>query len=190
MKIGSILFDKFFSHPDKLYFEHIENMFHKNDAPLEREVKRFHDVAKLKDNFQRYIRGDEGVDKNHSLLSGYIFLLNSSFEDRELLFGFLAIVSHHGNVENFFNLNDANRYVGKYATESKELNFLDEVIAYAQTLEMYQKVDGSLEELEEKIKHYQRYLRSAKRKKIFDYRDFIDFKKLYASLIYSLNFRT
>ena len=184
----SILFDEFWSHPNKPYSYHIENMFHRDDDSLAKEVKRFHDVAKLKDNFQRYIRGEEGVDKNHSLLSGYIFLLNSDFEERELLFGFLAIVSHHGNVENFFNLNEPNRYIGKYATNSKELSFLDEVLSHAQSLELYQGVNGSLELLEERVKNHQRFLRRAKRKKIFDYDDFIDFKKLYASLIYADKF--
>ena len=76
MRIESILFDKFFSHPNKLYIEHITNMFDSSDTPLEREVKKFHDIAKLKQNFQIYIRGDKGVDKNHSLLSAYIFLFN------------------------------------------------------------------------------------------------------------------
>ena len=182
---GSILYDRFLSHPNKLYSDHITNMYHLEDTKLEREVKRFHDIAKLKDNFQRYIRGDRGIDKNHSLLSGYIYLLNSNFEDRDLLFGFLAIISHHSSIENFFRLNEANIYIGKYATSSKELDFLDEVITYAQSLELYQELNGSIEELELKITSYQRYLRKAKRKKIFSYSDFIDFKKLYSSLIYA-----
>ncbi len=184
----SILFNKYLSHPNKLYSSHIENIFSKNDNSLEREIKLFHDIAKLKDNFQRYIRGEEGKDKNHSLLSAYIFFLNSNFKDEDLLFGFLAISSHHGNVENFFNLNAPNRYIGKYALNSKELIFLDEVITHAKSLDIYKNLNSSFKELEKKTEKYQCYLRGLKRKKEFTYNDFIDFKKLYSSLIYADKF--
>nr|MCH9739341.1 CRISPR-associated endonuclease Cas3'' [Campylobacterota bacterium] len=168
MRIESILFSEFLSHPNKLYSEHIENMFDSDDTPLEREVKKFHDIAKLKNNFQIYIRGDKGVDKNHSLLSAYLFLLNSSFEQKEALFGFLAIASHHGNVENFFVLGEDNRYIGKYATNSKELSFLDEVILNAKSVNFYDKVEGKISLLESQTKQYQRYLRSFKFRNSFD----------------------
>lgn len=185
MSIVSILFDTFFSHPNKLYIEHITNMFDADDTALEREVKRFHDIAKLKDNFQKYIRGDKGVDKNHSLLSAYLFLLNTDFKDRERLFGFLAIASHHTNVENFFALGEDNRYIGKNCTDTKELNFLDEVISHANSIDVYDEVKGEISQLETLSKQYQKYLRNFKFKNCFDYADFITFKKLYASLIYS-----
>ena len=185
MKIESILFDEFLSHPNKPYIEHITNMFDNDDTQLEREVKRFHDIAKLKDNFQVYIRGDKGIDKNHSLLSAYLFLLNSNFENKEALFGFFAIASHHSNVENFFNLGEQNRYIGKYCTNSKELNFLDEVCSYGNSIEIYDQIEGDIAKLELLSKKYQKYLRGFKFKDSFDYNDFISFKKLYASLIYS-----
>lgn len=185
MSIESILFDEFLSHPNKPYVEHIKNIFDASDTKLEREVKRFHDIAKLKNNFQLYIRGDKGIDKNHSLLSAYLFLLNSDFDKRDILFGFLAIASHHGDIENFFELGSDNRYIGKHCTHSKELDFLDEVILNAKKLNFYEKIEGKIALLESETKQYQRYLRSFKFKNSFDYRDFIDFKKLYASLIYS-----
>jgi len=185
MKIESILFNEFLSHPNKLYVEHITNMFDNDDTRLEREVKKFHDIAKLKDNFQVYIRGDKGIDKNHSLLSAYLFLLNSNFENKEALFGFFAIASHHSNVENFFNLGEQNRYIGKYCTNSKELNFLDEVCSYGDSIEIYDQIEGDIAKLELLSKRYQKYLRGFKFKDSFNYDDFISFKKLYASLIYS-----
>lgn len=179
------MFDEFFSHPNKLYIKHIANMFDKDDTLLEREVKRFHDIAKLKDNFQKYIRGDKGLDKNHSLLSAYLFLLNTDFDDKERLFGFLAIASHHANVENFFALGEDNRYIGSYCTSSKELSFIDEVICCANRVGIYDRIEGDISQLETLAKQYQKYLRSFKFKNCFDYPDFIAFKKLYASLIYS-----
>ncbi len=185
MNIESILYEQFFSHPDKLYSEHINNMFDDEDTILEKEVKRFHDIAKLKENFQKYIRGEEGIDKNHSLLSAYLFLLNSDFETKEALFGFLAIASHHGDVENFFALGEDNRYIGKYCTRSKELDFMDEVINSSKKLELYSHTKGTIDDLKMLTKQYQKYLRSFKFKNCFEYSDFVAFKKLYASLIYS-----
>ncbi len=187
MRIESILFNKFLSHPDKLYITHISNMFDKDDTNLEREVKRFHDIAKLKNNFQIYIRDTKkgGVDKNHSLLSGYLFLLNNNFETKEMLFGFFSISSHHANIENFFTLSEDNRNIGKYCTNSKELNFLNEVILNSKKITIYKNIDGDILDLEKKSKNYQKYLRSFKFRNSFNYNDFIDFKKLYASLIYS-----
>ena len=142
MKIGSILFDEFLSHPFTLYENHIERMLHKDDTLLEQKVKYYHDVAKLKNNFQIYIRDTSkgGTDKNHSLLSAYIFLLNNNFENRDLLFGFLAIVSHHGDVENFYQLGEA-KYLDEQFINSKELNFLDEVLTHAKKLKLYSSVE-------------------------------------------------
>jgi len=190
MNIGSILFSQFLSHPDKLYIEHISNMFSPQDTPLEREVKRFHDIAKLKNNFQIYIRDtlQDTKDKNHSLLSAYLFVLNSSFETRDLLFGFLAIASHHANIENFFALNEDNRYIGKYCINSKELDFLDEVIEHSKEIAIYDNIGGDLTKLETLTKSFQKYIRSFKFKNSFEYSDFIEFKKLYASLIYADKF--
>jgi len=185
--MGSILFDEFWSHPNKPYSHHIENMFHQSDNTLEREVKRFHDVAKLKDNFQRYIRGEEGIDKNHSLLSGYIFLLNNNFEERDLLFGLLAIVSHHGNVENFYQLGEA-KYLDEQFVNSKELLFLDEVIASSQKLELYDAIKGDSETLKITAQKLKEHLLMFEFMDKFDYSDFIAFKKLYASLIYADKF--
>lgn len=161
-------------------------MFEESDTPLEREVKRFHDIGKLKDNFQIYIRdtSQEIKDKNHSLLSAFLFLLNSDFENKEALFGFLAIASHHSNVENFFALGEDNRYVGKYCCASKELGFLDEVIEHSKQIDIYKNMTGDRDTLEVLSKKYQRYLRSFKFKNHFEYHDFTSFKKLFASLIY------
>ena len=187
MRIGSILFDEFFSHPDKLYSEHIDNMFSVDDTVLEKEVKRFHDIAKLKNNFQTYIRGDKGVDKNHSLLSAYLFLLNSDFENRDLLFGFLAITSHHGNVENFYELGEA-KYLDEQFVNSKELVFLDEVLAHSHNIDIYDDLKGDIERLRSMAKELKVHLLTFEFMDKFDYSDFIDFKKLYASLIYADKF--
>ena len=66
----SILFDEFWSHPNKLLENHIKNMISAGDEELDKQVKLYHDIAKLKNNFQIYIRdtSNDKLDKNHSLL--------------------------------------------------------------------------------------------------------------------------
>jgi len=192
MRIGSILFDEFFSHyPKKLYVNHIEKMFAEDDTRLEREVKHFHDVAKLKDNFQIFIRNPREnknmKDKNHSLLSAYLFLLNSNFEKRDLLFGFLAIASHHGNVENFYELGEE-KYLDEQFVNSKELIFLDEVLEHSTKIDLYENLEGDIEALKNIAKALKLHLLTSEFMEKFDYVDFIDFKKLYASLIYADKF--
>ena len=78
----SILFDEFWSHPNKLLENHIKNMISAGDEELDKQVKLYHDIAKLKNNFQIYIRdtSNDKLDKNHSFLSACFFLLNSKFD--------------------------------------------------------------------------------------------------------------
>lgn len=63
------------SHPNKLLQEHVSNMLSFASSDLERDVIRFHDLAKVKEEFQEYIRGTSKNIKNkdHSLLSAYFF---------------------------------------------------------------------------------------------------------------------
>lgn len=185
--IEFILFNTFLSHPEKLYVRHIEQMYDESDTALERAVKMYHDIAKLKNNFQIYIRDTTQniKDKNHSLLSGYLFLFNNHFNDLEMLFGFLSIISHHGKVENFFQIKEDNKNIGRHCSVLKELDFLDEVIENSRKVALYDSLKGDKILLDTLAKHYQKYLLERKLIEKFSYQDFIDFKKLYASLIYS-----
>ncbi len=177
------MFDELLSHPDKLYVEHIGNMLDKDDTQLQRNVKLYHDIAKLKHNFQLYIRGEDAKDKNHSLLSAYLFLLNNDFDEREMIFGFLSIISHHRDVVNLFNLRE--NELGKYCLDSNELDFFDEVVSCARRLDIYKSIEDDFGLLEKKTKALNRYLIGCKFNNKFGYDDFVVFKKLYASLIYS-----
>jgi len=130
MTIRHILYKEFFSHhPDKLFKNHILNMVSEEDNELEKCVKIYHDIAKLKWLFQKYIRTlDEKIlGKEHSLLSAYFFMLNSNFGDIETAFGFLAIISHHGSVNNFYDIVANNKNFGRNFEKSIEFNYWDEV---------------------------------------------------------------
>ena len=183
----SILFDEFWSHPNKLLENHIKNMISPNDEELDRQVKLYHDIAKLKNNFQIYIRdtSNDKLDKNHSLLSAYFFLLNSKFDEVPTLFGFLAIVSHHGDVVNLMTLA---REANKFFKNQKELEQWDEVASAAKNIKIYSGLSTKKDEFLDRAEKLRQYLVLSQYRDKFTYEDFINFKSLYSNLIYSDKF--
>ncbi|WP_148823694.1 CRISPR-associated helicase Cas3' [Campylobacter concisus] len=183
----SILFDEFWSHPNKLLENHIKNMISPNDEELDRQVKLYHDIAKLKNNFQIYIRdtSNDKLDKNHSLLSAYFFLLNSKFDEIPTLFGFLAIVSHHGDVVNLMTLA---REANKFFKNQKELEQWDEVAGAAKNIKIYLGLSTKKDEFLDRAEKLRQYLVLSQYRDKFTYEDFINFKSLYSNLIYSDKF--
>ena len=183
----SILFDEFWSHPNKLLANHIKNMISPDDKELDRQVKLYHDIAKLKNNFQIYIRdtSNDKLDKNHSLLSAYFFLLNSKFDEIPTLFGFLAIVSHHGDVVNLMTLA---REANKFFKNQKELEQWDEVANAAKNIKIYLGLSTKKDEFLDRAEKLRQYLVLSQYRHKFTYEDFINFKSLYSNLIYSDKF--
>ena len=183
----SILFDEFWSHPNKLLKNHIKNMISPNDEELDRQVKLFHDIAKLKNNFQIYIRdtSNDKLDKNHSLLSAYFFLLNSKFDEILTIFGFLTIVSHHGDVVNLMTLA---REANKFFKNQKELEQWDEVAGAAKNIKIYSGLSTKKDEFLDRAEKLRQYLILSQYRRKFTYEDFINFKSLYSNLIYSDKF--
>lgn len=183
----SILFDEFWSHPNKLLENHIKNMISPDDDELGKQVKLYHDIAKLKNNFQIYIRdtSNDKLDKNHSLLSAYFFLLNSKFDEIPTLFGFLAIVSHHGDVVNLMTLA---REANKFFKNQKELEQWDEVAGAAKNIKIYLGLSTKKDEFLDRAEKLRQYLVLSQYRHKFTYEDFINFKSLYSNLIYSDKF--
>ena len=183
----SILFDEFWSHPNKLLENHIKNMISAGDEELDKQVKLYHDIAKLKNNFQIYIRdtSNDKLDKNHSFLSAYFFLLNSKFDEIPTIFGFLAIVSHHSDAINLMTLaRDAN----KFFKNSKELEYWDEVAGAAKNINIYLGLSTKKDEFLDRAEKLRQYLILLQYKHKFTYEDFINFKSLYSNLVYSDKF--
>ncbi|WP_298791089.1 CRISPR-associated helicase Cas3' [uncultured Campylobacter sp.] len=183
----SILFDEFWSHPNKLLENHIKNMISAGDEELDKQVKLYHDIAKLKNNFQIYIRdtSNDKLDKNHSLLSAYFFLLNSKFDEIPTLFGFLAIVSHHGDTVNLMTLaRDAN----KFFKNLKELEYWEEVVNAAKNTQVYSGLSTKKDEFLDRAEKLRQYLILLQYRYKFTYSDFINFKSLYSNLVYSDKF--
>ena len=183
----SILFDEFWSHPNKLLENHIKNMISPGDEELDKQVKLYHDIAKLKNNFQIYIRdtSNDKLDKNHSFLSAYFFLLNSKFDEISTLFGFLAIVSHHGDAVNLMTLA---REANKFFKNSKELEYWEEVANAAKNTQVYSGLSTKKDEFLGRAEKLRQYLILLQYKHKFTYSDFINFKSLYSNLVYSDKF--
>ena len=183
----SILFDEFWSHPNKLLENHIKNMISPDDDKLGKQVKLFHDIAKLKNNFQIYIRdtSNDKLDKKHSLLSAYFFLLNSKFDEVPTIFGFLAIVSHHGDVANLMTLA---REANKFFKNQKELEQWDEVAGAVKNIKIYSGLSTQKDEFLDRAEKLRQYLVLSQYRHKFTYEDFINFKSLYSNLIYSDKF--
>lgn len=179
------------SHPQKLLREHIEEMLSFASNDLEKDVILFHDIAKAKEPFQRFIRDTSlKVDnKEHSLLSGYYFLLNSKHSDLDTCFGLLAILSHHGNIKNFDVLvkNDNELYLARNFEKSKEFAFWDEVGERARSIDIYSNIEVGYDEFMSKANEMARKTRLLTRKK-FQYEDFIKFKSIYSNLLYADKF--
>ena len=183
----SILFDEFWSHPNKLLENHIKNMISAGDEELDKQVKLYHDIAKLKNNFQIYIRdtSNDKLDKNHSFLSAYFFLLNSKFNEIPTLFGFLAIVSHHGDAVNLMTLA---REANKFFKNLKELEYWEEVANAAKNIEVYSGLSTKKDEFLDRAEKLRQYLILLQYRYKFTYSDFINFKSLYSNLVYSDKF--
>lgn len=184
--------DDILSHPNKLLREHINNMLSFASNNLERDIIRFHDIAKVKEEFQEYIRDTSKNIKNkdHSLLSAYFFLCNSKHSDIDTLFGFLAILSHHGKVRNFFNLiENHNVCLGEsFETQYEIEHFWDNVGKRASSLDIYNNLNINIEKLKEKGVKLRGELEYLEYDKKFEYEDFIKFKSLYSSLLYADKF--
>ena len=184
--------DNILSHPNKLLREHINNMLSFASNNLERDIIRFHDIAKVKEEFQEYIRDTSKNIKNkdHSLLSAYFFLCNSKHSDVDTLFGFLAILSHHGKVRNFFNLiENHNVCLGEsFETQYEIEHFWDNVGKRASSLDIYNNLNINIEKLKEKGVKLRGELEYLEYDKKFEYEDFIKFKSLYSSLLYADKF--
>lgn len=183
------------SHPNELLQEHVSNMLSFVSSDLERDVIRFHDLAKVKEEFQKYIRdtiknASNKANKNHSLLSAYFFLCNSKYSYIDTLFGFLAILSHHGNIKNFYYLIESQnvRLGESFETQHEIEHFWDSVGKRASVLEIYNNLNVNREELIEKVTNLRDQLNDWEDDKKFEYEDFIKFKSLYSSLLYADKF--
>lgn len=109
-----------FSHPDKKYENHIENVSKSFNDEKHFECANYHDFAKKSDNFQKYItlkrenfadikdfeKARNKLKTTHSLESAYIYFFTQSKKDIDFIINLIVILKHHSNLENFFDMID------------------------------------------------------------------------------------
>lgn len=103
---------KYLSHPNVKLTKHISNMLCGVDCILF-DIIKMHDIGKVSDSFQNYIKGYCESNKGHSLISGLLYLNNMLYKFKsdldekkikEITINYLAIVSHHGNLKDKYNI--------------------------------------------------------------------------------------
>ena len=94
------------SHPGYPYKKHILNIYDSFDDDLHKEASLYHDIGKLSDEFQEYIRNLKNKNTTHSFESALAYLIDNDNEiTPEKFYVFLAIIKHHGD------LPDVNEYM-------------------------------------------------------------------------------
>lgn len=162
----------YLSHQEKKLKNHIENIANfKPDDRAFQMASKFHDLGKVKDEFQIYIQGKSKTKTTHSNISALIYLFNhiDNFKPtKENLFIFLSILSHHGRL--------------------KSLDFEPIKLDEKELKAIYSKSDVveffGLREIEPNIPRVRRNTRELE----FDIRDFIAQKELFSSLIFADKF--
>lgn len=90
----------YLSHPNKRLVDHIERIVAFDTDELFQTSAKFHDLGKVCDKFQRYIKKEITSSDPHSAVSAIVFLINryNEFDLKSKLFIFNAIRSHHGSL--------------------------------------------------------------------------------------------
>lgn len=103
------------SHPKKSYVKHIQNIADSFDDEAHRVSANFHDIGKLSDEFQRYIRKQTDKKTTHAIEGGYLFPFLIDNIDKDFLSIFFSIVKHH------LALSDIKDDVYKYSNEKDNI---------------------------------------------------------------------
>ena len=183
----------YFSHPNILFTNHIDNMISKADSKLEKNIKIYHDLGKLRDNFQKYIRGDYNIsDKEHSIFGAYIFLkvFYEKVNFRDLMFGFISIKSHHQRELYNFNIYVKN-LLGNF--DNYDARIFKELSKNIKDVKYFYDVncnDSDIKNVLEKIKKDENdkkleILLSGKEKEYYNLADYLDFRGIFSNLVYS-----
>ncbi len=98
------LFDvdrELWSHPDKSYLSHIENIANSFDNDKAHQIiANFHDIGKLSNEFQQYIRKEKKEKTTHAIEGAYLFCFLVESIDEDFLSIFFSIIKHHGSLPN------------------------------------------------------------------------------------------
>lgn len=175
----------YFSHPKHKLETHIENIaaFDKEDN-LFVEAACFHDLGKVRDWFQKYITSPydyKGIKKTHSDISAIIWLLNkieSEKLDRENIFIFNTILSHHSKLKSFRAKEEENDILS-FFRKKIDIEAIDEIYRKEDVVNYF-----SLKNIDDKRAKFG-MLRLSNRKLKFSIEDYIKQKLLFSKLIFA-----
>lgn len=174
-----------FSHPKVRYSTHINNLLQEGDTSLTLAVKQFHDIGKCRTQFQKYIQGEWNTkNKEHSQISAFIFLklFYNKFSTKELFFGFISILRHHGYIHNFNVYTDNREKDIEYDNNSLSNIYMDIILnnnsdsenIHINKLICDLDISGILEDFEDIFFNEK-----------FSIEDYSDFRCLFSNLVYS-----
>ncbi|MEA1920548.1 MAG: CRISPR-associated helicase Cas3' [Campylobacterota bacterium] len=171
----------YLSHPEQKLTNHIRNImqYDPNDAIFQ-IVVRYHDLGKVTENFQIYIQDTDNHTSNpHAPVSAIIYLLNHiksdlTFEKNDL-FIFNAILSHHGKLKSFKN--EFGSDILEYFKSELPQQQIDEIYAKKDVLDYFNLKPIASSDFKK--------LRRKNRDLEFNIEDFITQKLLFSKLIFA-----
>ncbi len=110
------------SHPNKPYIYHIENIANSFNDNSHKVSANFHDIGKLSNEFQQYIKKETKEKTTHAIEGGYLFSFLIESIDIDFLSIFFSIVKHHGSLPDIKN--DVYRYSNPNEYDFKKESWL------------------------------------------------------------------
>lgn len=113
--------ESLWSHPNKPYIQHIENIANSFNDEAHKIAANFHDIGKLSNEFQRYIHKETTEKTTHAIEGAYLFLfLKPHINGNDFLSIFFSIVKHHLSLPNIKNevYKYSNQYESNFDQES------------------------------------------------------------------------
>jgi len=121
------------SHPNKPYVNHIENIANSFDDEAHKISANFHDIGKLSNEFQSYIRKETKKKTTHALEGGYLFCFLTEHIDENFLSIFFSIVKHHLSLPNIKE--DAYKYSNKNENSFERKGWLEKIAMIEKNLQ-------------------------------------------------------
>ncbi len=113
------------SHPDKPYINHIRNIANSFDDEAHKISAKFHDIGKLSNEFQRYIRKETNKKTTHAIEGGYLFIFLAEERNFDFLPIFFSIVKHHLSLSNIKE--DIYKYSNKFDNNFEKENWIKKI---------------------------------------------------------------
>ncbi|MCH9814478.1 MAG: CRISPR-associated helicase Cas3' [Epsilonproteobacteria bacterium] len=113
------------SHPDKPYITHIQNIADSFDDRAHRIAASYHDLGKLSDEFQRYIYKKTKQKTTHAIEGAYLFCFLCEKIDSDFLPIFFSIAKHHLSLPNIKD--EVYRYSNRNENQFDEQAWLQKI---------------------------------------------------------------